>query len=298
MVEEDDEGGDAAGLMEVLLRAASVMDSTSAPRFRAATKFHRVERPPAMLRPMPMPMSLRLLSPLPTALVLALAGCPGDDGDSTTTVATANGSTTSAPTTDDTTATPPQTTTATTEDQDSSGAEETTAETTAAGPPQVVFETTLGTIVIELSEDLAPVTAANFIAYVESGFYDGADGLGATTVHRVVPGFVIQGGGLTEDLQTKATMAPIVNEFGNGLLNLRGTISMARTMDPDSATSQFFINLVDNDGLDVPPGYAVFGEVVQGLEVVDAIAAVVTEDMGIYEDVPVDPIIITSASVQ
>lgn len=299
MVEEDDEGGDATGLMKGLLRAASVMDSTSTPRFPGRDQFHRVERPPAMLPPMP--MSLRLLSPLSTALALALAGCPGDDGDSTTTVATASGSTTSAPTSDDTTSAPPQTTTATTdttEGQDSSGSEDTAAETAAAGPPQVVFETTLGTIVIELSEDLAPVTAANFIAYVESGFYDGADGLGATTVHRVVPGFVIQGGGLTEDLQTKATMAPIVNEFGNGLLNLRGTISMARTMDPDSATSQFFINLVDNDGLDVPPGYAVFGEVVQGLEVVDAIAAVATEDVGIYQGVPIDPIIIMSASVQ
>jgi peptidyl-prolyl cis-trans isomerase A (cyclophilin A) len=122
--------------------------------------------------------------------------------------------------------------------------------------------------------------------------------MGATTFHRVIPGFVIQGGGLTETLQTKATMAPIVNEFGNGLLNARGTISMARTTDPDSATSQFFINLVDNGGLDVPPGYAVFGEVVEGMEVVDAIAAVPTTTMGPYEDVPVDPISVTSAMVQ
>jgi peptidyl-prolyl cis-trans isomerase A (cyclophilin A) len=175
---------------------------------------------------------------------------------------------------------------------------ETTADTTGGGATQVVFETTLGTIVIELDEDLAPITSANFIAYVEAGFYDGTDGMGATTFHRVIPGFVIQGGGLTETLQTKATMAPIVNEFGNGLLNARGTISMARTTDPDSATSQFFINLVDNGGLDVPPGYAVFGEVVEGMEVVDAIAAVPTTTMGPYEDVPVDPISVTSAMVQ
>jgi peptidyl-prolyl cis-trans isomerase A (cyclophilin A) len=175
---------------------------------------------------------------------------------------------------------------------------ETTGAATGGGATQVVFETTLGTIVIELDEDLAPITSANFIAYVEAGFYDGTDGLGATTFHRVIPGFVIQGGGLTEALQTKATMAPIVNEFGNGLLNARGTISMARTTDPDSATSQFFINLVDNGGLDVPPGYAVFGEVVEGMEVVDAIAAVPTTTMGPYEDVPVDPISVTSAMVQ
>ncbi|MCA9651519.1 MAG: peptidyl-prolyl cis-trans isomerase [Myxococcales bacterium] len=168
----------------------------------------------------------------------------------------------------------------------------------AAGPPQVVMETNLGTIVIELDEELAPITTANFLAYVNVGFYDGSDGLGATTFHRVVPGFVIQGGGLTEDLSTKATMPPIVNESSNGLSNLRGTLSMARTMDPDSATSQFFINLVDNTGLDTPPGYAVFGQVVEGIEVVDAIAAVPTTTMGPYMDVPVDPVIITSATVQ
>lgn len=175
---------------------------------------------------------------------------------------------------------------------------ESTGDATGGGATQVVFETTLGTIVIELDEALAPITSANFIAYVEAGFYDGTDGLGATTFHRVIPGFVIQGGGLTEALQTKATMPPIVNEFGNGLINTRGTISMARTADPDSATSQFFINLVDNGGLDVPPGYAVFGEVVEGMEVVDAIAAVPTTTMGPYDDVPVDPISVTSAMVQ
>jgi hypothetical protein len=127
------------------------------------------------------------------------------------------------------------TTTAATTTAPGDSGSDTTAGTTGGGATQVVFETTLGTIVIELDEVAAPITSANFIAYVESGFYDGSDGMGATTFHRVIPGFVIQGGGLTDQLQTKSTMAPIVNEFGNGLTNLRGTISMARTSDPDSA---------------------------------------------------------------
>lgn len=158
----------------------------------------------------------------------------------------------------------------------------------------VRFQTTLGDIVLELDPVLAPVTAANFFSYVEEGFYDGEDGMGATIFHRVIPGFVIQGGGLTPRLSQKSTMPAIVNEFGNGLLNLRGTISMARTNDPNSATSQFFINLVDNDGLDDPPGYAVFGAVTEGLEVVDAIAAVETNDA----DVPLEPVIIMSATLE
>lgn len=170
--------------------------------------------------------------------------------------------------------------------------------TTGLGEPgQVIMETNLGTMVIELDEEAAPVTSANFLAYVNAGFYDGTDGMGATTFHRVVPGFVIQGGGLTQELGTKTTMDPIVNESGNGLLNTRGTLSMARTADPDSATSQFFVNLVDNDFLDKPPGYAVFAEVVEGMDVVDAIAAVATTDMPPYEDVPVDPVIIMSVTV-
>jgi peptidyl-prolyl cis-trans isomerase A (cyclophilin A) len=155
----------------------------------------------------------------------------------------------------------------------------------------VLFETTLGDILIELDPELAPITVANFYAYVDSGFYDGSDGMGATIFHRVIDGFVIQGGGVTEAGVTKPTMSPIVNEFGNGLINLRGTISMARTTDPDSATSQFFINLVDNDDLDIPPGYAVFGQVVEGLDVVDAIGSTPTT-----MEAPNEPIVIMSAT--
>lgn len=173
--------------------------------------------------------------------------------------------------------------------------------TTASGPPQVVIDTTLGTIVIELYEEESPITVENFVTYVEGGFYDGVDGNGATVLHRVIPGFVIQGGGLTEDLETKATLPPIVNESDNGVQNLRGTLSMARLPDPDTATSQFFVNLVDNPNLDATngaDGYAVFAEVVEGMEVVDAIAAVMTTDMLPYEDVPVDAIIMTSVTLQ
>jgi cyclophilin family peptidyl-prolyl cis-trans isomerase len=168
--------------------------------------------------------------------------------------------------------------------------------TATEDPTAVLLATTLGDIVIELELDLAPVTTANFLAYVDAGFYDGTDGQGATIVHRVVPGFVIQGGGLTESLETKATMPPIINESDNGLSNVRGTVAMARTNDPDSATAQFFVNLLDNGSLDNPPGYAVFGEVVDGLDVVDAIAAVATAEMGGYEGVPVEPVVILSAS--
>jgi cyclophilin family peptidyl-prolyl cis-trans isomerase len=120
----------------------------------------------------------------------------------------------------------------------------------------------------------------------------------ATIFHRVIPGFVVQGGGLTEGLDSKATMAPIVNEFGNGLLNVRGAISMARLPDPDTATSQFFINLVDNANLDQPPGYAVFGAVVEGMDVVDAMALVETTSSEGYDDVPVEPIIVLSATLR
>ncbi len=160
----------------------------------------------------------------------------------------------------------------------------------------VQFETTLGTIVFELDPVAAPITSENFLAYVDSGFFDGSDGMGSTIFHRVIPGFVIQGGGLTEELDTKATMPPIVNESGNGLTNVRGSISMARTMDPNSATSQFFVNLVDNPGLDDGDGYAVFGAVVEGMDVVDAIAEVETASMGPYDDVPVEPIVVTAVT--
>ena len=168
--------------------------------------------------------------------------------------------------------------------------------------PKVRMKTTLGDIVIELYPKQAPATVANFLQYVTSGFYDGRDGNGATIFHRVIPDFVIQGGGLTADLTQKQTNAPIVNEANNGLKNLRGTIAMARTSDPNSATSQFFINLVDNPSLDYVEGqnagYAVFGEVVEGMDVVDKIAEVETHTVGQYQDVPVDPITITSAALE
>jgi peptidyl-prolyl cis-trans isomerase A (cyclophilin A) len=242
---------------------------------------------------------------LATIVLLALAtpACGGaSDGDDAT------GATTSSSTTIDPTTEGSGTTTSTTDggstdsdasSLDSSGADSSTDATEStgpAGPPQVAFETTLGTIVLELDPIAAPITTANFLTYVDGGFFEGADGNGATIFHRVIPGFVVQGGGLTESLEQKATLPPIVNESGNGLLNVRGAISMARTDDPDSATSQFFLNLVDNDFLDDPPGYAVFGSVIEGLEVVDAMAAVATTTMGPYEDVPVEPIVVLSVT--
>jgi peptidyl-prolyl cis-trans isomerase A (cyclophilin A) len=248
------------------------------------------------------------------ALALLFGGCPSDDGPAQTTgpssseetaepatTTTDGGSTAAPPATTAATTTTTETTSgpATTTGVDSTSAADTTAadtmaSTTAAGPPQVVMETTLGTIVIELDDQAAPVTVENFLAYVDAGFFDGSDGLGATIFHRVIPGFVIQGGGLTEALAMKATMPPIVNESGNGLVNVRGTIAMARTMQPDTATSQFFFNLVDNGFLDDPPGYAVFGAVIEGLEVVDAIAAVEVDG----QDIPVEPVIILSTTLQ
>ncbi len=205
------------------------------------------------------------------------SGTGGDSSDAGTSVAATTGQTTGS-------------------GAESSGDTAADSGTTAGAPTRVVFETTAGTIVFELDEGAAPITSANFLAYVDAGFFDGADGQDPTIFHRVVPGFVIQGGGLTETLVSKPTMPAIVNESGNGLTNVRGAISMARTDDPDSATSQFFVNLVDNAFLDTPPGYAVFGRVVEGLEVVDAIAAVPTETMGPYEGVPVDPIVVTAAT--
>ena len=152
--------------------------------------------------------------------------------------------------------------------------------------PLVVLETSMGRIVIGLYEEHAPVTATNFLGYVNSEFYDG------TLFHRVIPNFMIQGGGFVRDgggpLTGKPTRPPIVSESDNGLKNLRGTLTMARGGDPDSATAQFFINLVDNQRLDrfgqVNPGYAVFGLVVEGMDVVDAIAAVDT-----HSEPPVHP---------
>jgi peptidyl-prolyl cis-trans isomerase A (cyclophilin A) len=160
--------------------------------------------------------------------------------------------------------------------------------------PLVVFDTTKGKITIELYSDKAPVTVKNFLTYVNEGFYNG------TVFHRVIPRFVVQGGGMTADMERKATHAPIVNEADNGLKNLRGTLSMARTNDPNSATSQFFINLVDNAALDKSEssaGYAVFGKVIRGMDIVDRIAGVETTTKGQYRDVPAQPITITKAYV-
>jgi cyclophilin family peptidyl-prolyl cis-trans isomerase len=156
----------------------------------------------------------------------------------------------------------------------------------------VRFETSHGGFTIQLYEREAPLTVANFLKYVDDGFFDG------TIFHRVIPGFVIQGGGFTEEFEQKATREPVKNEADNGMLNSRGTLSMARTNAPHSATSQFFVNLKDNDFLDYRPGshgYAVFGRVVEGLEVIDKIAAVRTGRRQGYTDAPMEDVIITSA---
>jgi cyclophilin family peptidyl-prolyl cis-trans isomerase len=159
--------------------------------------------------------------------------------------------------------------------------------------PKVRLTTNYGDIVIELDADNAPLTTANFINYVEQGFYDG------TIFHRVIAGFMIQGGGFTPDMKQKKTNPPIKNEANNGLKNKRGTIAMARTNNPDSATAQFFINLVDNGFLDYvsdnKPGYAVFGKVTEGMDTVDKIAAVKTGKSAGMDDVPTQPVIIESA---
>lgn len=163
--------------------------------------------------------------------------------------------------------------------------------------PRVAIMTTKGEIVVELDSAKAPNTVRNFIEYVNSGFYEN------TTFHRVIKGFMIQGGGLTPDMNKKATKDPIKNEAGNRLSNRRGTIAMARTGEPHSATSQFFINTVDNAPLDFKNespagwGYCVFGKVIKGMSVVDAIEGVETSSNGMMRDVPVVPILITKASV-
>ncbi|MBQ7607745.1 MAG: peptidyl-prolyl cis-trans isomerase [Desulfovibrionaceae bacterium] len=165
-----------------------------------------------------------------------------------------------------------------------------------ADNPTVLLETTSGDILVELFPDKAPKTVANFLAYVDDGFYAN------TIFHRVIKDFMIQGGGLDGRMQEKTTKEPIENEADNGLKNLRGSIAMARTQDPHSATAQFFINLVDNDFLDHTAkdvagwGYCVFGKVVDGLDVVDAIGKVKTKAVGIHGDVPVDMVMITGAS--
>lgn len=162
--------------------------------------------------------------------------------------------------------------------------------------PRVVFETTKGTFTAEIYADKAPKTAANFLNYVDAGFYDG------TIFHRVIPQFMAQGGGFTPDMTKKDTRAPIPNEANNGLKNERGTLAMARTGNPHSATAQFFVNVVANPSLDHRSedvrgwGYAVFGRVVDGMDVVDAIVSVPTTRRNGMGDVPVEPVVIRSAS--
>lgn len=156
----------------------------------------------------------------------------------------------------------------------------------------VVFETNKGSFAIELFADDAPKTVENFLQYVDDGFFDD------TIFHRVIPGFVIQGGGFTPAMSQKGTRDPITNEADNGLKNLRGTLSMARTSDVNSATSQFFVNLADNAFLDHGSrdfGYAVFGKVVEGMDVIDAIAQVETGTGGGHQDVPVEPVVVQAA---
>lgn len=155
----------------------------------------------------------------------------------------------------------------------------------------VIMETSHGDIEIELLHEEAPISAENFLKYVDAGFYDG------TIIHRVVPGFVVQGGGFTAEMKEKETNPPITNEADNGRKNLRGTLSMARTTDKDSATSQFFINLADNAVLDHGVrdfGYAVFARVVAGMDVVDKFAAAPTGTKGFHQDVPIEPLSVTS----
>jgi len=177
------------------------------------------------------------------------------------------------------------------------------AESTPSNPfekelPTVIIHTSKGDIKVELYEDQAPVTVSNFLDYAGKGYYDG------TIFHRVIPGFMIQGGGFDAELAQQPTEAPIKNEADNGLSNERGTLSMARTNDPDSATAQFFINVVDNTALDHRGkqsgrtwGYAVFGRVIEGMEVVDEIRFVPTEARGPHQDVPIEPVLIERVEI-
>ncbi len=164
--------------------------------------------------------------------------------------------------------------------------------------PQVELKTNQGTILVELYADKAPKTVANFLQYVKEGHYNG------TTFHRVIDGFMIQGGGFERDMHEKPTRAPVENEAGNGLKNLTGTLAMARTPNPHSASAQFFINLKDNDFLDYREptprgyGYAVFGKVARGMDVVARIAKVGTGNVGQHQNVPREPIVIESATVK
>ena len=158
-------------------------------------------------------------------------------------------------------------------------------------PPVVVLATSLGDIQLELYPDKAPLTVQSFLSYVDEQFYDG------TVFHRVIPNFMIQGGGFEPGMKQKTTYAAIKNEADNGVSNDRGTLAMARTNNPDSATDQFFINVDNNKNLDrnnKSPGYAVFGKVIEGMDVVDKIRQVETHSVGGHDDVPVEDVVITS----
>lgn len=165
----------------------------------------------------------------------------------------------------------------------------------AADAPKVMLKTSMGEIVLELYPEQAPKSVENFLQYVKSGHYQG------TIFHRVIDGFMIQGGGFDQDMNQKPTQAPIENEAKNGLKNTRYTVAMARTSAPHSASSQFFINIQDNNSLDYPGhdgwGYAVFGKVIKGTDVVDKIKKVPTSTRGFFQDVPTAPVVIESASV-
>ncbi|AQR71890.1 peptidylprolyl isomerase [Janthinobacterium sp. LM6] len=170
------------------------------------------------------------------------------------------------------------------------------APATAVDPtPHVALKTSMGEIVLELDQEKAPKSVANFLQYVNSGYYKG------TVFHRVIDGFMIQGGGFDKNMKQKPTKAPIRNEAQNGLQNVTYSIAMARTGDPHSATAQFFINVNDNGPLDYPGrdgfGYTVFGKVVSGMEVVDKIKAVPVADKGPHQNVPVTPVVIESATL-
>jgi cyclophilin family peptidyl-prolyl cis-trans isomerase len=165
----------------------------------------------------------------------------------------------------------------------------------AEGMPQVLLKTNMGDIVLELAPEKAPQSVENFLGYVKAGHYNG------TIFHRVINGFMIQGGGFDKEMKEKPTKAPIKNEAANGLKNVRYSVAMARTNAPHSASAQFFINVADNEFLDYPSrdgwGYAVFGKVVKGMDVVDQITAVKTADRGPYQNVPAKPVVIESAKV-
>ena len=164
-------------------------------------------------------------------------------------------------------------------------------------PPVVELDTSMGAIVIELNEEKAPKTVENFLNYVKSGHYDG------TIFHRIIDGFMIQGGGMDADMNEKATNKPVENEADNGLKNDAGTIAMARTQDPHSATSQFFVNVKDNDFLNHSGknmqgwGYTVFGKVTSGMDVIEKMRGVPTGRFGMHADVPKEPVVINSATI-